>query len=106
MAITTLELRRIRMPDKKTAKLLRTVKTNKIVRKYLDSKKPKKKTSVKLAKATRRTIKSRPKPKPKTKPSLGESLKGLFVDPIKKNIKKGYGNIFKNPLRVAKKNSK
>jgi hypothetical protein len=93
------------MVDKKTAKLLRTVKTNKIVRKYLDSKKPKKETGVKLAKATKRTIKASPKPKPKTKPSILESAKQLLVDPIKKNIKKGYWNILKDPFGVAKKKS-
>lgn len=91
------------MPNKKTKKLLRTVKTKKIVRSYLDSKK---KTGVKLAKATKRTIKSSPEPIANKKETLLEGAKKLIVDPIKKNIKRGYKNILKNPFKSSFADSK
>lgn len=91
---------------KKTEKMLRKVKTNRLVREWLDSKKPKKDTGVKLARATKKTIKSIPNPKPKKKQSLWSSAKKLIVDPIKKNIKRGYGDIFKHPFTSTFSDSK
>lgn len=91
---------------KKTEKMLRKAKTQRLTRQWLDSKKPKKKTGIKLAKATKRSIKSFPKPKPKKKQTIWESAKQLIVDPIKRNIKRGYGNILKNPFKSTFSDSK
>lgn len=87
------------LSKKKAAKLMRTAKTQRIVRDYLKGKKPKAK--IKRSTATKRTL--RQAPKPKVKETLLQSAKKLLVDPIKKNVKKGYWNILKDPFGVAKK---